>query len=144
MPRATAMQILLARRNLHEFESEIRAVLIPELGHASLKSQPNRRCSWLSTERTDMEHPDAPAAHGRDTFSAGLPFVDRIAGNDPGALFRRKVLRLIDDGQETLAVPWRLHVDRSTKIFYSPSLPTSKSTGRPRLKRCARRSLRRT
>src|SRR6516162_5899457 len=41
-------------------------------------------------------------------------------------------------------VPWRLRVDRSTRISCSRSLPTSKSTGRPRLKRCARRSLRPT
>src|SRR6516165_2994762 len=40
-------------------------------------------------------------------------------------------------GQETLAVPWRLRVDRSTRISCSRSLPTSKSTGRQRLKRCA-------
>jgi hypothetical protein len=39
-------------------------------------------------------------------------------------------------GQETLAVPWRLRIDRSTRIFCSRSLPTSKSTGRPRLKKC--------
>src|SRR6516162_4575786 len=44
----------------------------------------------------------------------------------------------------TLAVPWRLHVDRSTRISCSRSLPTSKSTGRPRLKRCVSNSLRRT
>jgi len=34
------------------------------------------------------------------------------------------------------AFPWRLRVDRSTRTFCSRSLPTSKSTGRPRLKRC--------
>src|SRR6516162_6769298 len=34
-------------------------------------------------------------------------------------------------------IPWRLHVDRSTRISCSRSLPTSKSTGRQRLKRCA-------
>ena len=31
---------------------------------------------------------------------------------------------------ETLAGPWRLHVDRSTRISCWRSLPTSKSTGR--------------
>ena len=41
--------------------------------------------------------------------------------------------------EETLVAPWRLRVDRSTKISRSRSLPTSKSTGRPRLKKCARR-----
>jgi hypothetical protein len=41
-------------------------------------------------------------------------------------------------GGSTLAaaVPWRLRVDRSTRISCSRSLPTSKSTGRPRLKKC--------
>jgi 2-keto-4-pentenoate hydratase/2-oxohepta-3-ene-1,7-dioic acid hydratase in catechol pathway len=38
--------------------------------------------------------------------------------------------------------PWRLHVDRSTRISCSRSLPTSKSTGRPRLKRCVSNTLR--
>ena len=41
----------------------------------------------------------------------------------------------------TLAGPWRLHVHRSTRISSSRSLPTSRTTGRPQLKRCARRSM---
>src|SRR6516162_6147984 len=45
---------------------------------------------------------------------------------------------------EILAVPWRLRVDRSIRISCSRSLLTSKSTGRPRLKRCVSNSLRRT
>src|SRR5262245_22315 len=38
--------------------------------------------------------------------------------------------------KETLAGPWRLRVGRSIEIFCSRSLPTSKSTGLPRLKKC--------
>jgi hypothetical protein len=41
---------------------------------------------------------------------------------------------------KTLADHWRLRVDRSTRISSSRSLPTSKSTGRPRLKRCVSNS----
>jgi RimJ/RimL family protein N-acetyltransferase len=46
--------------------------------------------------------------------------------------------------KETLAAHWRLRVDRSTGISCSRSLPTSKSMGRPRLKRCVSNSLRPT
>src|SRR5215831_9129706 len=37
---------------------------------------------------------------------------------------------------ETLAGPWRLHVDRSTRTSCSRSLPTSSVTVRKRLRRC--------
>ena len=32
------------------------SLIYPELRHAPLESQPNRRCPRLSTERTDTEH----------------------------------------------------------------------------------------
>src|SRR5262249_5884325 len=46
--------------------------------------------------------------------------------------------------RRTLAGPWKLRVGRSIEIFCSRSLPTSKSTGRPRLKKCVSNSLRPT
>src|SRR5262249_55432211 len=65
----------------HEFKSEVRAPLIPELRHALLESQPNRRCPRLGTERTDTEHlrrllrarrkrPGSRAAEQRDELAA--------------------------------------------------------------------------
>src|SRR5262245_686007 len=48
--------IILHVGDPHEFKSEIRALLMPELGHALFESKPDRRSSWLGTERTDTEH----------------------------------------------------------------------------------------
>src|SRR5262249_37056136 len=73
-----------------------------------------------------------------DVFIAKWPHL----GNPGGSLeaTRRSFNR--DFLLETLAGPWKLRVGRSIEIFCSRSLPTSKSTGRPRLKRCVSNSLR--
>jgi hypothetical protein len=42
--------------DLHEFKNEICSLLMPQLGHALLERQPDCRCPWLGTERTDPEH----------------------------------------------------------------------------------------
>jgi hypothetical protein len=109
----------------------------------------------IEVETLESKTPAKPKRTRQDQFvRVPLIWVDRLRGGRCRGSYRLALHLLFhhwkSDGKpiklskETLAVPWRLHVDRSTKISCSRSLPTSKSMGRPRLKRCARRSLRPT
>src|SRR5262249_23232486 len=93
----------------HEFKSEIRALLMPELGHALFESKPDRRSSWLGTERTDTEHllwllrarrewPRRRAAEQRDELAALHSITSSAMASKPGGMVRPSalaVLRLI-------------------------------------------------
>ena len=80
---AVTALVIADAHDLDEFESEVSALLVPELGHALIESHPNRRFSGLGTERTDAQH--LSQAAGRVPPAAMQPLRRRAGVMNRGA-----------------------------------------------------------